>query len=88
VENHSLPGGTRVCDQGAAGLGVFGLLDVDFEHAVGVVRPGLAVAGSLGQSDRPRELSERALVAEEARILQLGALARAADCQGAVLEEG
>jgi hypothetical protein len=43
---------------GAGGAGLFGLLDMDFEDAVGVVRPGLAVAGTLRQSDRARELSE------------------------------
>jgi hypothetical protein len=71
---------------GAGGAGLFGLLDMDFEDAVGVVRPGLAVAGTLRQSDRARELSEGALVAEEAPILHLGVLTRAADRQGAVLE--
>jgi xanthine dehydrogenase accessory factor len=38
------------------------------------MRPRLALAGTLGQSDRACELSEGALVAEEAPILDLGAL--------------
>src|SRR5439155_23368953 len=36
-------------DREAAGLGLFALFDVDFEHAVGVVRPGLDVVSPLGQ---------------------------------------
>jgi len=35
-------------DRDAARLGLFGLLDVDFEHAVGVVGLGLAFARTLG----------------------------------------
>jgi hypothetical protein len=35
-------------DREAAGLGLFALLDVDFEHAVGVVRPSLDVVSPLG----------------------------------------
>jgi hypothetical protein len=64
-----LVGGTALDgrhDREAAGLGLFGPLDVDFERAVGVVRPGLAVASTLRQSDRARELSKGALVTEEA----------------------
>src|SRR5207247_8790271 len=50
------------------------------------MRPRLALAGALGQSDRARQLSEGALVSEEAPIRQLGTLTRAANRQGAVLE--
>ena len=61
-------------DREASRLGVFGLLEVDFEYAVGVVRAGLSVARPLGQRDRARELSERTFVAEAASVLDLGAL--------------
>jgi hypothetical protein len=51
------PPSTVVMTGRRRGLDCSGLLDVDFEHAVGVVRSGLAVAGTLGQSDRARELN-------------------------------
>ena len=54
-------------------------LDVNLEHAIGVVRSGLDVVSALGQSDRARELSIGTLVTEEAPILHLGALTRTAD---------
>ena len=35
-------------DRDLARLGLFALLDVDFEHSVGVVRPSLDVVSPLG----------------------------------------
>src|SRR4029077_21042516 len=73
-------------DRDATWLGLFGLLDMDFEDAVGVVRRRLAVARTLGQGNRARELSKGPLVAEEASVVDLRALTRAADRQSAVFE--
>ena len=76
-----LVGGTALDgrrDREAAGLGLFALLDVDFEHAVGVVRPGLDVSdkGSTGSTsarsagrEHVRTTFHTALVASKALIL-------------------